>query len=84
VDFAMDKLDSLVSSNPEIMGGQLVFKGTRVSVESLFDYLESGQTLQEFLDDFPSVSNEQAAGVIEIAGSMLLSGDIRKFYESAT
>lgn len=80
----MDKLDSLVSSNPEIMGGQLVFKGTRVSVESLFDYLESGQTLQEFLDDFPSVSNEQAAGVIEIAGSMLLSGDIRKFYESAT
>lgn len=51
-------LKSLINIDPEILGGQPVFTGTRVPVESFFDHLEAGITLDEFLDDFPSVSKE--------------------------
>ena len=53
--------------DPEIMGGELVFVGTRVPVYNLFDYLESGDSLDVFLDEFPSVTREQAIAALEIA-----------------
>jgi len=63
----------VVHSDPEIMGGTTVFVGTRVPVQSLFDYLEAGDTLDEFLRQFPTVQREQAIEVLEIARRVLLS-----------
>ena len=62
-----------IHSDPEIMGGTPVFVGTRVPVQTLLDYLEAGDPLDEFLDDFPSVSREQAITVLELAKEMLLA-----------
>lgn len=56
--------DGLVVSHPEILGGTPVFKGTRVPVKALFDYIADGLSLDYFLETFPSVSREQAAGVL--------------------
>ena len=58
----------IVHSNPEILGGTPVFVGTRVPVRTLLVYLEKGETLEEFLDNFPTVSREQAATFLEEAG----------------
>lgn len=52
-------------SDPEILGGAVVFVGTRVPVRSLFDHLEQGCTIGEFLDDFPSVKREQCLAMLE-------------------
>jgi len=57
----------VVHSDPEIMGGTPVFVGTRVPVETLFDYLEDGETLDEFLESFPTVEREQAVAALQIA-----------------
>ncbi len=54
----------VINIDPEILGGTPVFTGTRVPVESLFDHLESGISLDEFLDDFPSVTKEQAVRLL--------------------
>lgn len=62
-----NKLGTIVHSDPEIMGGQPVFVGTRVLAKNLFDYLEAGDSLEEFLDEFPSVSREQAIAALELA-----------------
>jgi len=56
-----------VSIDPEIMSGTPVFAGTRVPVQNLFDYIEGGEGLNEFLDDFPSVSKDAALAVLEMA-----------------
>ena len=56
-----------ISRDPEIMSGALCFKGTRVPVQNLFDYLEGSSSLEEFLQDFPSVSRAAAVAVIEAA-----------------
>jgi uncharacterized protein (DUF433 family) len=64
---------SVVHSDPEILGGTPVFVGTRVPVQSLFDYLEGGDTLDEFLRQFPSVQREQAVIALEMARDSLLS-----------
>lgn len=56
-----------VSIDPEVMSGTPVFAGTRVPVQNLFDYLEGGDDLEEFLDDFPSVSRTAALAVLEMA-----------------
>jgi len=61
---------TVVHSDPEILGGTPVFVGTRVPVKSLFDYLEAGDSLNEFLDSFPSVTREQAVAALEWARSM--------------
>jgi uncharacterized protein (DUF433 family) len=53
-------LDSVIHSDPEILGGTPVFCGTRVPMKNLIDYLAAGDTLDQFLDDFPSVRREQA------------------------
>ncbi len=58
-------------SDPEILGGTVVFKGTRVPLQNLIDYLEGGYTLNEFLDDFPSVTREQAIHGLDEARNLL-------------
>ena len=55
----------VVSCNPEIMGGAPVFAGTRVPVQTLLDYLEAGDSIDEFLEGFPSVTREQVIVVLE-------------------
>jgi uncharacterized protein (DUF433 family) len=62
-----------VQSHPEIMSGTLVFAGTRVPFQTLIDYIEAGQPLSEFLEDFPTVSSEQAIGALEEAKEALLT-----------
>lgn len=58
---------TLVSRDPEIMSGAWCFTGTRVPVQNLFDYIEGSSSLEQFLDDFPSVSREKAIAVLEAA-----------------
>jgi len=65
---------SIIHSDPEILGGIPVFVGTRVPVQSLFDYLEGGETLEEFLRQFPSVKREQAIAALDLARDSLLAG----------
>jgi uncharacterized protein (DUF433 family) len=60
----------IVHRDPEILGGTPVFVGTRVPVKSLYDHLEAGDSLDEFLDSFPSVSREQAVAALELAREM--------------
>ena len=62
---------NLVKRDPEIMSGALCFAGTRVPVKNLFDYLEGTSTLEEFLEDFPTVSRERAVAVLEAAHEVL-------------
>ena len=62
-----------IHSDPEIMGGTPVFVGTRVPVQTFLEYLEAGDPLDDFLDDFPSVPREQAVAVLELAKEMLLA-----------
>lgn len=64
---------TVIHSDPEILGGTPVFSGTRVPVQSLFDYLEGGETLDEFLHQFPSVKRDQALAALEIARDSLLA-----------
>ena len=63
----------LITSNPNILGGTPVFTGTRVPVETLFDYLGEGDPLDVFLDDFPTVSREQAVAVLTASIEALLA-----------
>ena len=60
--------------DPEVLGGAPVFAGTRVPVRSLFDYLEGGESLDEFLRQFPSVRRDQAVAALDIARESLLAG----------
>jgi len=62
---------SLVSRNPEIMSGALCFTGTRVPVQNLFDYLEGSSSIEDFLEDFPSIQREKAVAVLEAARERL-------------
>lgn len=70
----MMQLNQVVHSDPDILGGTPVFVGTRVPVQSLFDYLEGGDTLDEFLHQFPSVRREQAIAALDLARDSLLAG----------
>jgi uncharacterized protein (DUF433 family) len=63
--------DDLIVKDPEILGGTPVFRGTRVPLRTLFDYLEGGDTLEEFLEGFPSVSRELAIATLEVAKDLL-------------
>jgi len=69
----MSQSRDVVHSDPEILGGTPVFVGTRVPVQSLFDYLEGGETLDEFLHQFPSVKREQAVAALDFARRTLLA-----------
>ena len=61
----------IVHRDPDILGGVTIFFGTRVPVKTLLDYLEAGDSLNEFLDHFPSVKREQAIATLELAKEML-------------
>ncbi|MFA5915222.1 MAG: DUF433 domain-containing protein [Burkholderiales bacterium] len=64
---------SVISCSPDVMGGTPVFAGTRVPVQTLFDYLEGGETIDEFLAGFPSVSREQVVSFLEQAKDRLVA-----------
>jgi uncharacterized protein (DUF433 family) len=64
---------SVIQCDPEILSGTPVFAGTRVPAKNLVDYLEGGHSLDEFLEDFPSVSREQAIAALEEAKGLLLA-----------
>jgi uncharacterized protein (DUF433 family) len=74
----MSSRNQLIERDPEKLGGTPVFYGTRVPVQNLFDCLEGGESLLEFLDQFPTVTHEQALAVLEESRARLL-----KDYESA-
>jgi uncharacterized protein (DUF433 family) len=69
----MMNVEKLIERDPEKLGGTPVFVGTRVPVKNLFDYLEGGDSLDVFLDDFPTVTREQALGVLEVYREWLLA-----------
>ncbi len=61
-----ENLNEIIEIDPEKMSGTPVFRGTRVPIQNLFDYLEAGDSLETFLDHFPTVEREQAIGIIEL------------------
>ena len=65
--------NNVIIGDREILGGTPVFRGTRVPLQALLDYLEGGQTLDELLDDFPTVSREAAVDALEHAKALLVS-----------
>lgn len=67
------KRSSVVHSDPDILGGTPVFVGTRVPVQALIDYIKGGHPLDEFLDDFPTVTREQAVAALEQAKALLIA-----------
>ena len=75
-------MSKVINIDPEILGGTPVFWGTRVPIESLFDHLEDGVSLDEFLDDFPSVTREQAIEVLGLAEEVLTSSKFEAIYET--
>jgi uncharacterized protein (DUF433 family) len=70
----MSTLDSVVQVDPEILVGTPVFRGTRVPVKNLLDYLSAGDTLDQFLDDFPTVKRQQAVAALDLAKDLLTAG----------
>ena len=72
----------LITIDKEILGGQTVFKGTRVPVETLFDHLEAGISLDVFLEDFPTVSKEQAIALLDWANKLLNTKNLDQLYEA--
>jgi uncharacterized protein (DUF433 family) len=69
----MDPANNAITKDPGVLGGTPVFRGTRVPFQALLDYLEGGQTLDDFLDDFPTVTREAAVSALEHAKSLLVS-----------
>ncbi|MFN7947071.1 MAG: DUF433 domain-containing protein [Blastocatellia bacterium] len=72
------KAENIIEVDPEKLGGMPVFRGTRVPIQNFFDYLEGGESLEVFLDDFPTVEREQALALIELMKERVM-GD----YEAA-
>jgi len=66
-------LNNVITKDPDVLGGTPVFRGTRVPFQALLDYLEGGQTLDEFLDDFPTVTREAAVHALEHAKALVFS-----------
>lgn len=62
---------SIISASPEIMGGTPVFSGTRVPVQTFLDYLKAGESINDFLDGFPTVTKQQVISFLEEAGKQL-------------
>ena len=79
----MFDLQNIIVSNPNILGGTPVFKGTRVPVKILFQHLEKNIPLDEFLDDFPTVSQEQTVSVLNFFENILTQAKLNKLYEIA-
>jgi uncharacterized protein (DUF433 family) len=68
----MPLVNEIIVRDPELLGGTAVFRGTRVPFQALLDYLEGGQTLDEFLDDFPTVTRAAAISALELAKSLVV------------
>ncbi len=66
------KLDAVIHSDPQILGGTPVFVGTRVPVQGLFEHLEAGDSIEDFLEGFPSVKREQVIAVLEASRQRIL------------
>jgi len=66
-------MQKVINIDKEILGGTPVFMGTRVPIKNLFDYLEDGETIVEFLDDFPTVKKEQIGRVLQISQYLLIN-----------
>jgi uncharacterized protein (DUF433 family) len=64
---------SIISTSPEVMSGAPVFAGTRVPIATLFDYLKAGESVDDFLEGFPTVKRSAAIGLLEEAGKLLLA-----------
>lgn len=64
---------NVIYRSPDILGGTPVFMGTRVPIRTLIDYLENGDRLEDFLDEYPSVTREQAIQVMELASEAILT-----------
>ena len=73
-------IKELITIDKEILGGQTVFKGTRVPVESLFDHLEAGETLDQFLEDFPTVTKDQAIALLDWVNKLLNTKNLDQLY----
>lgn len=80
----MEALKDILSVDNEILGGQPVFSGTRVPIETLFDHIEKGITIDEFLEDFPGVTRKQVLALLEVANKLVTAGNIDKLYEIAS
>ena len=65
--------NDVISSDPEVQGGAVVFTGTRVPLKNLIDYLEAGDSIEDFLEDFPSVTRDHAVAALELAKEALSS-----------
>ena len=70
-------INGVIEINPEKLGGTPVFAGTRVPIRNLFDYMDGGETLEDFLEGFPPVSREQAIDVLELAKDSLLKETVK-------
>jgi uncharacterized protein (DUF433 family) len=66
------KAEELIQTNPEILGGTPVFRGTRLPIRSLFDHLEGGDSIDDFLEGFPSVRREQVVALLEMSQQRVL------------
>ncbi len=69
----MDHASDIIVKDPEVLGGMPVFRGTRVPFKNLLDYLEGGHTLDQFLEEFPSVSRKAAIAALEHAKELVIS-----------
>ena len=74
---SMASAEQVIHTDPDILGGTPVFIGTRVPVQALIDYIEGGHPLADFLDDFPTVSREQAIAALEQAKELLVAHSAR-------
>ena len=68
----MPAINEIIVKGPDVLGGTALFRGTRVPFQALLDYLEGGQTLDEFLDDFPTVTRAAASSALELAKSLVV------------
>jgi len=73
-------LKDIISLDDEIIGGQTIFKGTRVPIDTLFDHLEARFTIDSFLDDFPTVNKEQAIALLEFANKLFNAKNFTQLY----
>ncbi len=74
-------MTDVIEINANILGGTPVFKGTRVPIEVFFDHVESGVTIENFVQDFPTVNKEQCVQLLELAEELLTSPNLKQFYE---
>ena len=75
-------IKEIITTDKDVLGGQPVFAGTRVPVESLFDHLEACISLDDFLEDFPTSAREQAISLLDIANKIMTSKNVAKLYEA--